>query len=156
MDLDKAEKYIEDVLRALGQMEHHRGLDGKMIMSTETRQHLISTGVKLTGLFENRQPYYTVTVRADGLPIDQQSDTILVGETNRGMNKNEKFLGLIALVCFIMSFFIGAYDAPVYYMAGMFCLYGLIWGRVVKESKIKFPSKKIPISEVIRQIQVNL
>jgi hypothetical protein len=55
-----------------------------------------------------------------------------------------------------MSFFIGAFDAPVYYMAGTFCLYGLIWGRLVDESRIHFLKKKVPISEVIRQIQSNL
>lgn len=153
MDHNQAKDYIEDVLRALGQMDHRRGLEGKMIMPIDVRQNLITRGVKLTGLFENRQPYFAVTVRADGLPIDQQSDAFLA---SKSMNKNEIFLSFVTLACFIMSFFIGAYDAPVYYMAGMFCLYGLIWGRVVKESKIKFPSKKIPISEVIRQIQINL
>jgi hypothetical protein len=52
-------KYIEDVLRALGQMDHKRGIEGKMIMAVEARQELIERGSVLVGLFPVKHPYTT-------------------------------------------------------------------------------------------------
>ncbi len=148
----KTEQYIDDVLKALGQMEHHRGLDGKMLLSIKTRQELINRGSDLIGLW-NIPDYYGSTIRADAGPIDQQSAAGSVSETAKGMNENEKFLSLVALFCFIMFSCVGDVDAAAYFMSGIFCLYGLIWGRTIKEPRFP-PRKKIPITDVINQISM--
>lgn len=44
-------KYVEDVLKVLGQMEHKRDLHGKMTMDVTLRQDLIERGSEIIGLF---------------------------------------------------------------------------------------------------------
>ncbi len=63
---EKAKAYIEELLKVLGQMEHYRGLEGKMIMSVKDRQRLISEGSELVGLFPVKHPY-----PVGDTPIDQ-------------------------------------------------------------------------------------
>jgi len=51
------DRFIEDVLKVLGQMDHKRGLEGKMVMSVEDRHRLINEGSKLIGLFPVKHSY---------------------------------------------------------------------------------------------------
>lgn len=48
---DRTKQYIEDVLKALGQMAHERNTPGKMALDVELRQELITRGADLIGLF---------------------------------------------------------------------------------------------------------
>ena len=68
------------------------------------------------------------------------------------MNSNEKFLALVALSCFVMFLCVGNSDQPAYFMSGMFCVYGLIWGRLIKEPQIH--SKNISITDVINRFSI--
>lgn len=50
MDVE-TKRYIDDVLKALGRMGHHRDLNGQMTLPSDVRTELLTRGAHLIGLF---------------------------------------------------------------------------------------------------------